>query len=112
MPQSQAPLPFTSLSSFVGNVNGAGTVKDLEGVYTNHTIIASMTGPGQVYVALEGSHDNVSWISLATVTPDNSAVRVGVSGNGYGVRYVRASVTGNNGAATGSSLVTATVASI
>lgn len=111
MSGSGARLPFTSLSSFVATGTGPGAVHDLECVLADHTLVLSMTGPGNPTVILEGSHDGIHWVGLVSMTIDSSHNKADTAGLNILVRYVRANLTTGNGAETAASLVTATIAS-
>jgi hypothetical protein len=106
----QAPLPFTSLSGATSP--GPGAVKDLEGVFSRHTLHVVETGGGTsgAYVYLEGSHDGQNWFPLTEVAVVNADVKqVTVTGTEHLVRYARAKVLDIY--FSGSPVITATIAS-
>lgn len=98
-------LPFVSLDG--ASDLGAGTSRDLEGVLSNHGLIVAATGnPTLMNVALEGSHDGVTWVRFATASGSTPAAGFV---DGRPVRHVRANLTALDGGT--SPTVTATVAS-
>jgi hypothetical protein len=106
-------LPFTSLNA--ATAAGPGVVNDLETVSNEHTMIAGCTGstpgPFGASIALEGSHDGVTWISLSGISFSTGSI-TGETGTSVGsalVRYVRANLTGIFGGT--APTVTATIAS-
>ena len=91
-------LPFTSLNA--ATTVGPGTINDLETVSDDHTIISSCTGgtpgPFSAVVALEGSHDGVTWAPLSagvSFSTSNSGVSSTTPVRSALVRYVRANLT-------------------
>lgn len=98
-------LPFTSLNA--ATAVGAGSSRDLEGSFTNHTMVVTATGnPTQVTVALEGSLDGSNWLAIGGGV---NCVPPLAIGNSRTVRYVRANLTALVGGT--SPTVTAIIAS-
>lgn len=99
-------LPFTSLDA--ATATGPGAAKDLEGVFSTHTICVTTTGsPSSMNVVIERSHDGVNWFS--TGSPNISAGPTMATVDTHLVRYVRANLTSLSGGS--APTVTATIAS-
>ncbi|MFD4343411.1 hypothetical protein ACFWQ6_00765 [Streptomyces coelicoflavus] len=99
-------LPFTSLDA--ATAAGPGEAKDLEGALAIHFLIAVVTGgPSTADIALEGSHDGVTWVTLATAS--GTVASRTARAEAYAVRYVRANLTSLSGGS--APTVTATIAS-
>ena len=79
-------LPFKSLDA--ATTPGPGAVRDLEGVLSNHTIQAVVTGnPTSFTVRLQASLDGVTWNNIGAAS---QSTRLGPTDFPYAVRYVRA----------------------
>lgn len=103
---AQQPLPFKSLDA--ATAAGAGASKDLEGVFSKHTIVMASTGnPTTVSVTLEGSHDGVNWFDAGAPTITLSVTKATV--DTHLLRYVRANLITLSGGS--SPTVTVTIAS-
>lgn len=101
-------LPFKSLDSASSASNGSS--KDLEDVYTNHMMIVSQTGsPTSVVVAFEGSHDDVVWYRVNTLSWTPSGAQANHLHSDFPFRYVRAVLVSMSGGT--SPAVSATIAS-
>jgi hypothetical protein len=104
-------LPFLALSSATSP--GPGIERDLEKVFSRHTLIASMTGASgdSCAVLLEGSHDGATWLTLGSMSMSspNSLRGVVSSISPHLIRYVRGNL--QAGSISGSPIVTATIAS-
>lgn len=97
-------LPFVSLNA--ATATGAGASRDLEGVYTRHTLAVSVTGgPESLQVRLEGSHDGINWHVLSGTFASTGFY----TADSHLVRYVRANFISISGGS--SPTVTATIAS-
>jgi hypothetical protein len=102
-------LPFKSLDA--ATAPGPGASRDLEGVSARHTFVTTATGDPTSYgVALEGSHDEVTWFTLQTASGlSGTVVRSYPDGaTAHLVRFVRVNLTGLSGGT--SPTVTATIA--
>lgn len=103
-------LPFTSLSA--ATAVGPGESLDLEGSFGYHTMVVSAdTGAGHWSVFLEGSHDDINWVSLLNTQypgAQTAVLGVGSGGAGHLVRYVRANLTSLGGT---TPTITVTIAS-
>jgi hypothetical protein len=98
-------LPFASLNA--ATATGAGTSRDLEGLYRYVTMAMSATGsPSTVNIDLEGSHDGTNWVVLTGAALSQGAVSV----NAHLIRYVRANLKTLTGGS--SPTVTATIATV
>ena len=100
-------LPFVSLNA--ATATGAGDSRDLEGSFDHHTLIVSSTGGASINVALEGSHDGTTWVTLANAASGQVTVPNSGAATGPLIRYVRANLTMLSGGS--SPTVTATIAS-
>lgn len=88
-------LPFVSLDA--ATATGPGASNDLEGVYDHHTLVVAATGGCTWSVALEGSHDGSTWVSLRNFGTFSAAAMAGTVPDpdaipGNLVRYVRANL--------------------
>lgn len=99
-------LPFTSLNAVT--VDGVGSVLDLQGSFRAHTLMTFTTGtPSGGFVRLQGSHDGVNFVQIATVSV--SSLPTQVTTVTAVMRYVRAELQGFTGGT--SPTLTATIAS-
>ena len=105
---SKGLLPFTSLNAVAAT--GAGTFRDLEGVYREHTLFVVASGVTNSFtIKLEGSLDNTNWVQLGTLTPSGTGtVVLAVSVTSHFMRYVRANVTDISGSVTAVTAMIAT----
>ncbi len=100
-------LPFRSLDAVA--TTGAGSARDLEGVFRQHTMSVVASGVTNSFtIKIEGSHDNVNWFELGNAVPSGGGTVVSmVTAGTHLVRYVRANITNISGSVTA---VTASIA--
>ena len=101
------PLPFVALDNKSNSWGAPPAVKDLDGVFSSHSMILDGTGTGDCEMQFEVSHDGTLWFRpgvSASISGDDSEIAAITD---FPARYVRAnpSVFGPN------ETVTVTIAS-